>query len=144
MTVKLGNDDRTDAYGLLERLSLSKTRLTDATIHDEDACVRRDLFLDLHHFVEKGLFLSMSTRCVHDDDLVIVLAEIGHASLSNFHWVSLLLITVEGTLNLGCIHLELREGAGTEGIRAYNANFPSFLHIVVCELCASGRLTGTL
>ena len=40
MTVKLGNDDRTDAYGLLERFSLGEARLTDAAIHDEDTCVR--------------------------------------------------------------------------------------------------------
>ena len=72
------------------------------------------------------------------------MAEIGHASLSDFHWVSLLLITVEGTLDLGCVHLKLSEGTSTEGICANNSNFPAFLHIVVCELGTGSSLTGTL
>ena len=72
------------------------------------------------------------------------MAEIRDTSLSDFHWVSLLLITIEWTLDLGSVHLELSEGAGTEGIRADNADFPAFLHIVVRELGASGSLASTL
>ena len=86
----------------------------------------------------------MSSRSVHNDNLIIVLTEVGHACLCDLDWVSLLLISVEWALDLGSVHLQLSESAGTESVRADDTHFPSLLHVVIRKLGASGRLTGTL
>ena len=86
----------------------------------------------------------MTTRCINDDDLVLVLAEVSHTGLGDLDGVSLLLVTIERALDLGSVHLELSEGTGSECISADNTNLPALLHVVVSELGTSCRLTGTL
>ena len=86
----------------------------------------------------------MATGGVHDDDLVFVLPEVSDTSFGDLNRVSLILVTIEGALDLGSIHLQLSECTCTECISAHNADFPAFFHIVIGELCASRGLTCTL
>jgi len=86
----------------------------------------------------------MTTGSIHYDDLILVLPEVGNTSLSNLHRVSLVLVTIERTLDLGSVHLELSEGTGTECVSAHDTHLPAFLHVVIGEFCASRCLTSTL
>ena len=144
VSVKLGYDHGTDADGFLEGLGLGEASLSNAAVHDEDSRVRHDLLLHLDHLIEERLFLPVTARCVHDDDLVVVLSEVRHTSLRNLDWIRLLLVTVEGALDLGSVHLELREGTGTERVSAHNTNLPTFLHVVIGKLGASCCFTSAL
>ena len=144
MSVKLGYDHGTDTDGFLEGLGLGEASLSNAAVHDEDSRVRHDLLLHLDHLIEERLFLPVTAGCVHDDDLVVVLSEVGHAGLGNLDWIGLLLVAVEGALDLGGVHLELSEGTGAERVSTHNTDLPSLLHVVVGKLGASCRFTGTL
>ena len=144
VAIELRDDHRAHTDGLLEGLGLGEASLADRAIHDEDASVRIDSLLYLNHLLKEGTLLSMTTGGVHDDDLVLVLAEVRDTSFGDFDRVSLVLVTVERTLDLCSVHLQLRERSSTECISAHNTNLPAFLHVVICELGASRRLTGTL
>jgi len=80
-------------------------RLSDTTVHDEDASVRPDCLLHLNHLIEEGRLLSMSSRGIYDDNLILVLPKVCHTSFGNLNRICLLLVTVEGALNFSGIHL---------------------------------------
>ena len=86
----------------------------------------------------------MTSRSIHNDNLIVVLSEVRDTSLSNLDWVSLILITIEWTLNLCCIHLELGERASSESISTDDTNSPSLPHVVESELGTGGSLTSSL
>ena len=52
VTVKLGDDHRTNSHSFLESLCLLVTRLTDTTVHDEDSSIWCNSLLDLNHFIK--------------------------------------------------------------------------------------------
>ena len=144
VTVELSYDDGADSDSLLESLGLGKAGLSNATVHDEHASVWLDALLHLDHLIEESRLLSMSSRSVHNNNLIVVLTEVSYASLCDLYWVSLLLISVEWALDLSSVHLQLCESTGTESICAHDTHFPPLLHVVIRKLGASGRLTGTL
>lgn len=144
VTIELRDDNGADPDSLFEGLRLRVTRLTNAAIHDEDSSIGLNTCLYLNHLIEEGSFLPVTTRCIYDNDLVFVLTEVGDTGLGNFYRVSLVLVTIERTLNFRRVHLQLHESTGTESISADYTNFPPFLHVMIGELGARRRLTSTL
>ena len=86
----------------------------------------------------------MTTRRIHNDDLVLILPEICNTILGDFHRISLTLVTIEGTLDFSSVHLQLSKGTRTESISTDDTHFPALFHIVVCKLRTGRCLTGTL
>lgn len=144
MTVQLGDNDTTNLDCLVKGLSLLETSLTDRGIHNEDACVRVDGCGDLLHFLEKCNLLFVTTRGIHNDDLILLILKELDTFLGDFNRIGFFLVTEEWALDLSSIHFELLKGASTEGVRAHQANSVTLLHVVIGELGASGGLTGTL
>lgn len=144
VSIKLGNNDWTDFDSLLKSLCLWVASLANGAIHDKNARVWLNGGLHLNHLVKESRLLSVTTRSVDNDNLVVVLVEISYASFSDLHRVCLLLVTVKGTLNLGCIHLKLCKSASPESVSAHNTDSPSLFHVVICKFGASGSFSSTL
>ena len=144
MAIKLCDNNRAKTDSLLECLRLGVASLSDGAIHDENASVRFNSLLYLNHLIEESSLLSMSTRRVDDDDLVVVFSKVVYTCFCNFYGVCLLLVTVERTLDLSSIHLQLGERSSTESVSADNSDFPALLHIVICKLRACSRFACSL
>jgi len=86
----------------------------------------------------------VTTRSIDYDNFIFLVLEKVHTLFCDLDRVSLSLMPKEWALDFGCIHLELLEGTGTECISANQTHTPSLLHVVICELCASGGLTRPL
>ncbi len=118
--------------------------MTNTTIHNETSSVWFYGTLNLLHFFKESSLLLVSSRCVHNDYFKLLISEELNTLLCNFNRISLFLMTKERTLDLGSIHLKLLESTSSECVGADQANTPSFLHIVICELCAGCSFTRAL
>jgi hypothetical protein len=131
MAIEFGDNDLTNFNGLVESFCLIITCLTNRTIHDEDRCVRLNCSLNLEHFIKKRLFLFMTTRCINNNNFILFLSKESNTFFCNFHRISFILMTKEGTLNFCRVHLELSKSTSSECISTYQTNSPSSLHKIV-------------
>ena len=58
----------------------------------------------------------MTPGGIYYDNFVFLIFEKLDTFLCDFYRVSLLLMSKEGTFDLGCIHFKLLEGTSTEGV----------------------------
>ena len=128
----------------MERLCLRVTSLTDASVHDEDSCVRFDSLFNLEHLIEKGLFLLVSSRGINNNDFIVFLPKEFDTFFGYQNRISLVLMTKERALNLCSVHFELLKSASPERVSANETNPPSSLHVLVSKLGASGGLSRAL
>lgn len=144
MSIKLGYDTRTNINTVFEGFSLTVTSLTNTSIHNKDCSIRLYFLLDLLHFVKESWFLLVSSWSINDDYFVLHLAEICSSLSSNLYWISLFLVSKEGTLDLGCVHFKLLERSSTESISTDESNLPALLHVMEGKFSASSSFSWTL
>ena len=86
----------------------------------------------------------MSTRSIDNNNLIFLFSEESYTLISNFDWVTLVLVTEERTLDLCSIHFELFESTSSERVCANEADSEPTLHIAVRKFGTSGGLSRPL
>lgn len=144
MSVEFGNNNTSNLDSFIKGLSLSKTLLTNRTVHNENNFIRLDCSLDLLHLFKQFSFLFVPTRSIHNDNLHTFLLEFLNTLPSNFDRVSLTVAAIEGNSNPGSILFQLIECTSTECISTNHGNSPALLFVVVSIFGTSGCFTTSL
>ena len=144
VTVCLRDDDGSKIRSLLERLCLRLGLLTYRGVEHHDRLVRLDGLLDIHHLLEQGRLLSMSTGGIDDDDLEALLLKLVNTFAGDLGGVCLGQGTVVGDLGFGGILFQLIKGTGSERVGTNEAGSEASRLVMSGELGTCRRLTGTL
>lgn len=131
MSIKFSNNNLTNSDGFMESLCLVITCLTNGTIHNKDWRVRFYGSFNLKHFIEKWLFLLMTTRGINNDNFIFFLSKECYTFFCNFNWICFILMTKKWALNFCRVHLKLSKCTSSECICTYETNSPASLHVVI-------------
>mmetsp|Transcript_12329 Transcript_12329/g.23950 ORF Transcript_12329/g.23950 Transcript_12329/m.23950 type:complete len:211 (-) Transcript_12329:644-1276(-) len=144
MTIKLGDDDRSDRDTLFKGKGLICNSLANCRIHNEDHLIRGNNIHNLLHFFEKLSLLLVTTRSINKNNLVALLAKMFGTLLCKFDWVSLKGVTKVRNTQLDSVLLHLIQSSCTEGITAHHGSLPALTSPIVGKFGNRGGLTSTL
>ena len=120
------------------------SRITYASIEDQNRHVGLDGFSDLYHFLEQFRFLLVTTRSVDDDHFKSLFLEFCNTLGCNGDWIRFSVGTKVGYFSLGCRLSGLIKSTCAEGIRTDNTRLEATFLIVDSQFCACCSLSISL
>mmetsp|Transcript_5412 Transcript_5412/g.9539 ORF Transcript_5412/g.9539 Transcript_5412/m.9539 type:complete len:300 (-) Transcript_5412:502-1401(-) len=142
--IQLCNNHRSHFHATSKRLGVFIRCLANGRIHDKDHVCWIQHVKHHFHFIKQRRFLSMPTRRIHHNQLVMIRLEPIHAFLRNLDGISLRITSIEWNLCLGCVLLQLIKCSGAKCICTNHTRLPSTSLMIIRVLRARRCLSISL